>query len=118
MEYDSMHPKLFYQTGAAPGWFKADCPCHLLAQVPEQARLDAWNFMNGVRAATEEVRAVALRWVDVGEDSGLEEILAKLTTELRIVVRDAFPRTEEALVPESPGQTPDRSDTHQGEEAK
>lgn len=47
--------------------------------------------------------ATAMRWLDVGEDSGLEQILDKF--------REAFPQTGEPVSPGTPGAALTRSDS-------
>lgn len=50
-EFDAYHPKLYYETGAAPGQkIPADCPCHLLRDVPDKVMAEARAYMDGWRA--------------------------------------------------------------------
>lgn len=71
LQYDAEHPKLF--SDHAWGLQRADCPCPLLAQVPEQAKRDARMFMEGRRQGYETAARAA------GLSAG--NILAGSTTE-------------------------------------
>jgi hypothetical protein len=70
-----MHPKLFAQFYPTYEYQPADCPCHLLARMPGQARLDARMFMDGVRASAEDMRSVAVRWIEPSSPQQLDELL-------------------------------------------